>query len=1157
MARWATLIKSALLAVLFASPATAQVPGIPPKGVFPNLLDHQVPKAYTRLSVWKATEKSVYGDLLSGGRFDVLVVPVQVQHHAFGRALRSLMSAELALAIASTGAYRVPDPYLVARALGDGERRFQPDDVYRLAERLGVKRIIWTYVGHNGEGRMRLSVQRQDRMERGQFEGSEANLRHFTDIAFSDEHLPIDAFQALLPEVLKVGGVEPTTAAPRPVSRLSGNAMPASALAMTEGSPEPARDAYHLLLLAALTPALADRTRERFAEKALLAARGMSPESDGYDYLRARALMVLGQRAAAIRALGTPGSPAEKQLLALLHGNLPEVDRLASQIREPLPALLAELDARALRANYGLLEEKRSQRSARSAKLEGRAWRLFVERAMAEWSLWSQHGNVPLKQLLDREMPVAGFSLADIAGGVAALSDLDKVRGIAELSVIDHARKLFALNSAKWCCLAIAPRLSVVDYVDFVGSVATDNLVRRARFLIDMQGAPESALEFIARIEAAYKDHPQLTLVRAKAEAALAKRTSGTAGEAQQRSAYGNAFNAWFWEQGQTLTAAEAFNFYRGLGRREYSHVDNPFAYDYPFRPFYPTFQGGGGQPQVQIRNAQTALANSSFELQPLQDLQFVLVETQGRPEEFDKILQSLEGRFVGHSQMAELRAEASLSRGDTVAAAALYRENINASASRWKSYIGLGTILLEEGKDAEAAKVFMAYPGFAKESTENRVSISNAAYRAGSLFFASGDVEFAKPLYRIAADLDTGSEASLSSAARLALLDGDLATAGGYLLNVARRYNSVYAYRDYLGLLHASGRGEEAWSAFRVVSPRFRGPQLWETALVGHRVEGLVDKQIADWLAQDPARDAGSAFSFVAMYLLRSGVTDRKPSPELAGLISQADRPVWKLEEYDGMIVRYSPDGRTGHLFGPDTSRAIAMLPMGPLERLKKQRVKSDLVYFAEAYGAMREGRFPAATALLLEAATYYDVRNPRTGYFLPYLAFAAAKQGQADAVQRLLERFPANQMRFDYLLAQAALSALAGKPQKSLEFLELARHRRPSTDYRPLLIDYQYAEICEWLFDATRDRRFASVALAWAKSNQAAQPWFAWPYAIEARLSAKPAERNRAIAITHYLDKASERLARIPPEELKAALREARKANPFTAPSGKRESI
>ncbi|HKX38708.1 MAG TPA: hypothetical protein VJN20_08650, partial [Burkholderiales bacterium] len=155
----------AVMAVAMVSCAHAQIPSIPAKGVLPDMVAAQMPRGQAHpASVWKIAEKTRYRELLAKGTFDVLVVPFQVQFYGFGRSTRSLMTAQLALAVAADGARRVPDPYLVARALGDGERRVHPEEVFRLADELRVKTIVWGYVGHSNFGKLFLSLQRQDRM---------------------------------------------------------------------------------------------------------------------------------------------------------------------------------------------------------------------------------------------------------------------------------------------------------------------------------------------------------------------------------------------------------------------------------------------------------------------------------------------------------------------------------------------------------------------------------------------------------------------------------------------------------------------------------------------------------------------------------------------------------------------------------------------------------------------------------------------------------------------------------------------------------------------------------------------------------------------------------------------------------------------------------
>src|SRR6185503_16670795 len=98
----------------------------------------------------------------------------------------------------------------------------------------------------------------------------------------------------------------------------------------------------------------------------------------------------------------------------------------------------------------------------------------------------------------------------------------------AELSVLDHARKHVQSAAAQWCCRAPAARPGQAEVLGLVEAVATDNLVRRGRFLVGVQGSPQSAVHFLNAIESAYKDHPGLAAVRAQAEIALSRQSSGT-----------------------------------------------------------------------------------------------------------------------------------------------------------------------------------------------------------------------------------------------------------------------------------------------------------------------------------------------------------------------------------------------------------------------------------------------------------------------------------------------------------------------------------------------------------------------------------------------------------------------------------------------------
>jgi len=1128
---------------------------------YPDFDIAQVSKAYPRAtSAWRSNEKAFYESILSKGRFDVLVIPFQVQQQAFARDIRSLMTAQLAMAIGDAAKVAIPDPYLVARALGDGERRFEMEEVFRTANKIGAKRIVAGYVGHDRKNTMRITLHVYDRNEGELFSPAQFGARpgrnpdqliasdrlkseHFEQLVYSKESTPIDIFQATLPKMLKFLGWDTAQlAADKPVSRWDAATLPRSPLAVVSAAAEPARDAYFLQLMAALAPEGADRERERLIEKSMLAVLRMSSESPDYRILKARGLMYMGLRPAALHALGTPASAEEKHVFAVLNGNLPEVRSNRPAVPAGMRALLAMLEENVIAATYDP-NSKGSMKDLAAVQLPGDVWPYLVRRAATDLDVWTQHDNLELKAVLDRELPVEGFTAESLVNGAAALGDGSKFLGAVNHSVLNHVRKYIEASAAQSCCAPLVARFTQRDFLDLAEGIGTDNLTRHARFLAEIQGRPEAASRFLATMDSTYKDHPEFTLVRAMTELRLARNASGAEQENLLKSAYTDAFNAWYWEQGQTRAAMSAAVFVSDSRRRDFGFFHDAYAEDYPYRPFY-TFSQIGADRLGPERSAREALDNSCFELNPVAYLVSSL-GNEKRWNELDELFKSLDGRFNGHPEHTKLLAQSSLRKGDRKAAEKYYTEGIRLQPQAKDLYTGLGHLLFENGAQEQAARVFTSYPGL-KNRNINPVALSNYAYEAGSLYYWSGDFKHALPLYRIAAELNTGSAASIASATRLAMLNGDYATAIRGSLARAQRYNTPHAYRDYLGLLHAMGFSKEAWDGFSTMIRDVDAPQVWETALVGHRLEGKSEADIAAWVAQEPMRSAGRDIAFGPMYLLRAGVTDRIPSSDLPARIAALERPVWQIEDQLRRVVRANGDGSLQHVLGPPSTN-LGKLPSRLFDQSKKTKVKSDLVYYAEAYASIRRGKFDEARSALQEASSLYDLRAEFLGYLIPAYAYAAARSKNVSALEELLSGFALGDQRFDYYLAEAIVAALAGKQDESVQYLNLALVRRPFTEYRPIYTDYQYAEVCEWLYEATHDARYRTIALDWAKKNQAFNPWFAWPYAIEARFSTNPDQRARAIAMAHYLDRKSERLGKLPKEEVAKAVKEYEKRNPF----------
>jgi tetratricopeptide (TPR) repeat protein len=1089
-------------------------------------------------SEWLNNEKSFYAKILSASKYDILVVPFQLRGYAFNRATRAAMTAELTDAIARASGARLPDSFLVAKMLGEGQRTLRLDEIFQAANALGAKRIVVGHVGHDRNGKFTIAITLLDRKEATTASSSPfANSfeKDFANIAFDDDHPPIEAYEKLLPEMLlSMGYPASKSGKGNPAVSLDIDKLPSTPKELLTKNPNPVRDAYTYFLFSALTPEYIESTKEGFAAKALLSVTMLPSSSPEYRVLRARAYLGIGHRPAAIRILGTPQTDEEKELLALLNGNLPEVRAIADKQKNPLIKLLMKLDENAIVADYGLHERAAALETVKSLNLPGKIWPYLAMRKLTDHDWWSQFDNLPLKQILDSELPVANFTLENVLSGARVVNDVDKASAATNFLVNEHVKKYVEANSSKTCCVHSQFRVTDFDYLELLAAVGHDNLVRRINFINRVQGRHAAAIEFANTIDTVYRGYPYYALKRAEAEQALSTSTSGVTGEGLERKARENALNALYWEQAQSGIANEAMHTISVLDKYDHVSIGNPYVSDIPFLPGYSPWEFSL---QATTKNGLAGILNATSEFYSVS----LLVDSsivQRDATVVESVARELEGRFIGCPEKNELLAELKVADGSTEAAMELYRENIKQSPSHSNSYLRLGILLYESGKPNEASKVFLSFPGFKTNGESNRVAVANSAYEMGSYFVQSGDLDLVKPLFELSSDQKTGARSELSAALKLNLFEGDLDAAVPAMLEAAQRYSDPARFRDYFAALHAMEYSKEAWAGFDAVVGAIDRPEIWESALVGHHRSGSTETQVAAWANQLQYKNAGLVVSYAAEYVARFATTDRTPSKELASTIVSLDRPVWRMES-SGETVRPVANGSAETILGPQVERkSEAALSSGIFKNGKKQPVKSDLAYFVQGYRHIKLKEYSQAKLAFDEAAGFYDMTGKRSSYMLPYYAIAAAKAGDVASINKILDRFPVAKQRFDYQLAKAALSSIGGKSANAMQSLTLARYRRPDTYERPLLTNYTFADICEMLFDLTGNTQIRDVAVDWVKARQQIEPWHSWTYAIEAALTTDPVARQRAIAMTYYLDPKSERLSRFKKSEIDAAV-------------------
>jgi hypothetical protein len=1101
-------------------------------------------------SQWQTSQRERFKALLSRNKYDVIVVPFQVVGGAFDRATRSYMATYLAQEIRRRSNSTVADPQLVARALGDGQRRFDPSDVYDLARAVGARTIIWGHTGHShSKYFMALTFQIQEASAGSIDETTKIEVYRLFPLKLAETTHPAELYASVVPEFLSHLSIDLREPVPAANETDSGSvSLAGNPTRFTSADRNSVQAIYDFHLLASLTPKYADRVRERFVEKSMLALHRLSETVEEHRLLKARSLMLLGSRPAALSALGTPGTIEERYFYEYLNGNLPLASELAGQIRPVQKRFIAELELATMAAHYGVYTPAQVAATIDALGLSGSDWQLLANRALSDSDIWVQFGNLDFKKLLNKWFPIEGPAIESLVKGAMTVGDSDKSRSLVDFSVHNHVISLLTHDPAGFCCAYDPTRPSNLDLLDLVEAMAIGNLARRIELQTVYQGLPERAISESDRLDAVYVGHPLMTLKRAQAEWYAMDKVEGAARLKLQMSAYRNAFDAYYWSQGQTHTAAMALETINYIDTQQYGLLNNPYSTDYPYRPYFVKLHGSDRK--WDIHNARAALKNSAFIVDPVIQLKEVFEkDAEGKDNKLDLLLESIEGRFGGNMEVALIKTEADFRKGDRVAAEHGYRTILATKPNQWAPYSGLAVLLIEDGRVTEAARTALSFPGFAADSGAHAVGLSNNAFEIGSRFFWAGYFTEALPFYRISAELNTGSYASITSQVRLDLLERQIlgALQGSY--QSAVRYGEPDTYRDYLAILYAMGFADEAWNGFNALLQQMRDPAIWEAALVGHRVSATSEAGLIAWARQDVLENKGYKGNLAATYLLRASVTDRLPSEAAVLAISEIDEPVWSV---DGRTVRKvpSPPGSQSYFFrvGPAKEDLSANTPDRPVfDDTPKTEVESDLVYFAKGYKALRENAATAALQAFDDASRLYDVSPEGYSYMLPYMAFAAATTGNTDRIQSIISRGKAPGKHFHYLLAKAVLSGLSGKTDEAAQFLLEARHNRRATGAMPVFSEYQFGEIVEWLYEQTGENEFRLIAIEWAQVCQKTKPWHAWSYAMEAKLSNDSPARRRAIAMAHYLDPLSDRLATLPKSVIEAAVSEFARTNPF----------
>ena len=392
-----------------------------------------------------------------------------------------------------------------------------------------------------------------------------------------------------------------------------------------------------------------------------------------------------------------------------------------------------------------------------------------------------------------------------------------------------------------------------------------------------------------------------------------------------------------------------------------------------------------------------------------------------------------------------------------------------------------LAVVMLEHGEATAAVRrVLDARPR--RTRVEDAIGETNDLVTTGNVFLFAGDTATARPYFRDAAALDTGSGSDLDAKHRMAAMAGDIRASLAVAQSGVSRYRDEWMLGKAAGDEFMLGRSDAAWQLLLPRLQTSRQSSLWIAALAGHRRASTPLSALPGWMLDNHLELAtadGSAPAG-ASWLRAYATLDRLPTPaDIAVLQAGAYLGPYRRPASGGLVIR----------------AAIVGLPADQLEALTQD--------MATTYGSDRALFMPFYSWALWNASLGHD---------------AALAEVRALPLE---DGFPG-------VLAKAMVLAADGQHDEALRFLraaryELARQDSPNFPNELLTAPYDFV-LASWLMTRqTGERHYAEEGLALARGYQATNEYMAWPHAAEALLGHDPKARQLAACRAALLDPGS----------------------------------
>jgi hypothetical protein len=1054
-------------------------------------------------SAWIEREKALFREILTGGRHEILVLPVQAEEPSFDRIARSLMTRYLAYRVAERTGARTADPTLVARALDARARELRIGEAQRFAAALGARKMIAAGVQRKGQAfAFRAQVWTRDGDDAPWREGARAVL---DGLPYHDRLPPSVTFRGevdTLLDRLQMPGAKSAPAQSPPATAETAPFDDLLRLATLERASAIDR-ALHLQLVAALHERESIEAQTLW-ERSLVALWRSPQDSPLVRLLEARAYLHLQRRPYALERLGEPRSSAERVLLEVMNGNLPAAEAAAESIDHRALRLISEIELADLYDAYGLQKRLVARRAVVLDPPRTEAAVLRFRMSAPEWFSADTHGQ--LADAISRVTPLPADLRETAAAWLRWLYWLPDNLGSHNLRLARSIERIYPRawkeHAQAWAAKPGQDRLAPWDHYELLIATNRRAVEKTVRSVLDMQGLPEAAVAIIEDLGMLFRGNPGLAYLRSRALERIGRKSTPGAEKRRYSESSALAVSVYRWEGGETQLSFDAEHY---IYERQYrKYADEPIRWyrraDFPAERLQ--FERLSYSPQEMersIASAKRRLEYSDRSAAPLRELVRWL-RRAGLTKEASAVVEANQKRFVGTVARTELLAEAREAERYGEDLVPVYREMLELDPGSWDARWRLAKAYMESGHPVKTQETVLAYPGFVKPEGENIVGLSNRAFEAGYYLYRRGEPALGEPLFRLANSMRTWSAREIHARELVAIRESNLKQALEHARYQVDRYNDAGAGTRHVLYLFLLGQQEAAWAGFDAFVNRFGNEDIWIAAFVAHRMQGIEGQALEAWLAQSKSRDTRRDY-------LSGALRERH-----AFMLAMLDRP--PAEEAVQHVRR--------------AVRANNNSPFYPA--------------LAEGYVAFRRGDFAQAARTL--RGPHNDLfniglnRGRSYSEWLPYLVYAYLRIGQGPEAEKILADQLANfGVDADYLMGRALIEGTEGRHEAAVAALKLAFQRLPFQETRVLHPGYGLLESSEILLAQSGEDLYRGLIEDFARRVQGIIP-YSWAAAFEAKYAREVDARQLALAAASILDPKSQRIVGVPETE-RAAVR------------------